>query len=302
MSLDADALLDRRRLKRRLGLWRILAIVALVALVAVSVERFTGVAERAHVARLDVADFIVEDPERTKALEDIAEDGSAKALIVRINSPGGTTVGGESLYHALRRVADEKPVVAVIGTVGASGGYIAAVAADHIFARETSVTGSIGVVLQTAEITGLLDKLGVSAEAIKSGPLKAAPSPLEPLTEEVRAATQAVVDDSYRWFVELVAERRELPLAEAEALADGRIYTGRQALDNKLIDALGGEREARDWLESARDVSKSLPVIDVVFGPEDRWIELLLNGLAEKTFLSERLMLDGLISVWHPEG
>ena len=302
MSLDTDAMLDRRRQARKLTFWRTLAIVAAVALVAVGVGRFTGFGEKAHVARLSVTGVIVEDHERVEALSEVIKDDNAKALIVRIDSPGGTTVGGEALYYALRRVAEKKPVVAVIGTLGASGGYMIAVAADYIIARETSITGSIGVLLQTAEITGLLEKLGITAETIKSGPLKAAPSPFERLTEEVRQATQAVVDNTHQWFVALVAEQRNLDPAEASALADGRVYTGRQALEKKLIDGLGGEREARDWLETFHDVPESLPVVDLEFGDRKRLLKKFLSDLAGKTFLSERLMLDGLISLWHPEG
>ncbi len=302
MSLDADGLLDRRRLKRRIAFWRTLAIIASVAVVAVVVDRFGGIGDRDRVARLNVIGVIVEDRDRDEALAEVAKDDRAKALIVRIDSPGGTTAGGEALYDALRQVAEEKPVVAVLGTLGASGGYMAAVAADHIIARETTITGSIGVLLQTAEITGLLEKLGISAEAIKSSPLKAAPSPFEELTEEARAATQAVVDATHQWFVGLVAERRDLALEVAASLADGRVYTGRQALENDLIDALGGEREAREWLEEVHEISSDLPVVDLEFDDEREVIKDLFSILAGKTFLSERLILDGLVSVWHPEG
>jgi protease-4 len=294
-------MLDRRRLKRRLSTWRAVAIIVVIALVAVAIGRFGDLGKEPHVARLDVIGVIVDDYERTKAIDKVVDDDDTKALIVRIDSPGGTTVGGESLYYALRRVADQKPVVAVIGTLGASGGYMAALAADHIVARESSITGSIGVILQTAEITGLLEKLGIAAEAIKSGILKATPSPFEPLSDESRAATQAVVDDIHSWFVGLVEERRELERAVAEGLSDGRVYTGRQALEVRLIDALGDEREARDWLASAHDISNDLPVLDVEFGEKADMIEKFISGLAGKTFLSERLTLDGLISLWHPD-
>jgi protease-4 len=302
MSLDTDAMLDRRRLKRRLSLWRLAAVISVVALVAVALGRFGDLGREPHVARIDVAGIIVEDHDRLDAIEELVEDDNAKALIVRIDSPGGTTAGGESLFYALRRVAEEKPVVAVIGTLGASGGYMAALAADHIVARESSITGSIGVILQTAEISGLLDKLGITTEAIKSGPLKATPSPFEPLSDESRVATQAVVDDTHSWFVALVAERRELEQATAEGLSDGRIYTGRQALEKNLIDALGGEREAREWLAESHDISKSLPVVKVKFGEEEDLVDKFFSSLAGKTFLSERLTLDGLISLWHPDG
>ncbi len=300
MSLDADAMLDRRRLKRRLALWRTIAIVVAVALVAVAVGRFAELGRKAHVARIDVSGLIIEDHERHEALISVAGDGDAKALIVRINSPGGTTAGGEALYRTLRRVAEEKPVVAVIGTLGASGAYLSAIAADHVIARETSITGSIGVVLQTAEITGLLEKLGISAASIKSAPLKAGTSPLERLSDQARQAAQGLVDDTHRWFVELVARRRKLEPAQASALADGRVYTGRQALEKELIDGLGGEQEARQWLESVHDVPASLPVVDVQFGDKGEFLKWIFSMMGGKTVLSERLMLDGLVSVWHP--
>lgn len=302
MSLDADAMLDRRRLKRRLALWRTLAIVIAVALAAVVVGRFADFGRKAHVARISVSGLIVEDHERDEALRKVAENGNAKALIVRINSAGGTTVGGEALYLMLRRVAEEKPVVATIGTLGASAAYMSALAADHVLAHETSITGSIGVVLQTAEITGLLEKLGISTDAIKSGPLKSGTSPFERLTGEARQAAQVVVDDTQRWFVELLAQRRNLDTAQALKLADGRVYTGRQALENGLIDGLGGEREARDWLEEVHEVPASIPVTDVEFGDKEKLLTWLFSKLGGKTVLSERLILDGLVSVWHPKG
>ena len=300
MSLDSDSLLDRRRLKRRLVVWRVVAIVAVVALIGVALSEFFPPSER-HVARLNVDGIIVEDRDREEALDKIARDSSTAALIVRINSPGGTTTGSEELYHALRRVAADKPVVAVLGTVAASGGYIAAIGADHIVARETSLTGSIGVLMQTAEFTGLMEKLGIVPHALKSKPLKGQPSPLEPLTQDARAAIQTTINDSYQWFSELVATRRSLDSAQTAAVADGRIFTGRQARENRLVDAIGGERAAREWLEAEHSLPKSLPVIDLQYGEEASLSRRLVMLRAGKVLSSEVLMLDGLLSVWHAE-
>ena len=299
MTPDSDILIDRRRLARRLALWRIVAIVALVAVAVVAVGRFDAITGRDHLARVTIDGLIVDDPDVVAALVEVAEDSRAKALIVRIDSPGGTFVGGETLYRALREVAEGKPVVAVLGTVATSAAYMAAVATDHIFARQGTITGSIGVMMQTADMTGLLDKLGISAEAIKSGPLKAAPSPLEPLTDEVRAATQAIVDDMHALFTDMVAERRGLDAARARRLADGRVYSGRQALEHDLIDAIGGETEARAWLVAERGLPEGLPVSDVDTEPEfGEWFPGV-RSLTRNMLLSERLTLDGLISVWH---
>ena len=302
MSLDADAILDRRRLKRNLIVWRGVAVVAVLGAVFLGLWPGDRLIVRDHVVRLAVEGLIVDDAERLEALNRIASDERAKALIVRIDSPGGTTVGGEALYHGLRRVADKKPVVATIRTLGTSAGYLAALAGHRIIARESSLTGSIGVLVQTAEMSGMLEKLGVSAEVIRSAPLKGKPSPLAPLSEEGRQATQEVVDDVHQWFVGIVAERRKLAPEQAQALAQGRVYSGRQALKLGLIDELGGEVEARAWLRKAHKLSTSLPVRPLELSDEGLGLFRLITGLAEKMSLSEKLTLDGLVSVWHPEG
>lgn len=304
MTLDPDFITDRRRLRRRLTFWRIAAVVgalAVVLVVAGEFDQVRGLAMRDHIVRIDVEGIIVDDEDRRLEVNFAGEDDSAKAIILHIDSPGGTTVGGEALYEALQRAGENKPIVAVIGTLGTSAGYMVALAADHIVVRDTSVTGSIGVLLQTTEITGLLEKLGVRAETIKSSPLKAVPSPFEELTPEGRAVTQAVVDDIHGWFVDLFAERRGLPRATALELADGRVFTGRQALSAKLVDGIGGEREAIEWLESAHGIERDLPVRGLDQG-EDRGLLIdLITTLSKKTLLSERLSLDGLISVWQPD-
>jgi protease-4 len=304
MPLDADLLVDRRRLKRQISVWRALAVVALAAVIGAGIGRAKLFGER-HVARLSVNGIITDDPDRTRAVIAAGKDSDVKALIVRIDSPGGTVVGGETLFRELREVARQKPVVAVMGELAASGGYMIALAAERIFAREGTITGSIGVIMQTTDVTGLLEKLGVSTEAIKSGPFKAVPSPLEPLTEKGREVTRQLVDDMYGMFVEMVAEGRGMERAKALELADGRVYTGRQAKGLGLIDAIGGEDEARGWLAEAKGVSRSLPVRELKIPREDEeWSEWMGGALARltgKTYLSERLKLDGLVAVWHPD-
>ncbi|MCA3244896.1 MAG: signal peptide peptidase SppA [Azospirillum sp.] len=302
---DSELIADRRRVRRSRSFWRAAAILLGVGVVAVAVGRTDLAREYSpYVAELRVAGMILEDQTRLEALEETMSRHSAKALLVRIDSPGGTVVGGESLFRTLREIAAEKPVVAVMGEMAASGGYMVALGADRIFAREGTITGSIGVILQTTEITGLLEKLGVSAEAIKSAPLKASPSPFERLTPDARAATQGLVDDMYAMFVDMVADRRGLDADKAKTLADGRVYTGRQAVANGLVDAIGGVNEARAWLEE-KGVSADLPLREIRVWREEDW----LGGLARagiravfgKTYLPERLTLDGLVAVWHPD-
>ncbi|MDH3241221.1 MAG: signal peptide peptidase SppA [Alphaproteobacteria bacterium] len=301
MTFESDSLIDRRRLKRRLGLWRIAAVVAAASLLLALFARLDISESRDHVARISVRGIIVEDQKRIEAIEDVARDNSAKALIVAINSPGGTVVGGQSLFQQLRAVAAKKPVVTVMGTLGTSGGYMVAVGADRIFAQPGTITGSIGVILQTTDLTGMLDKLGIKPISIKSDPLKAVPSPFEPLSKEGRAVAQAVVSDTHRQFLDMVAERRGLTPENARVVGDGRIYTGRQALANGLIDALGGEQEARDWLAEQHKVSADLPVREVRINRGTKNLFGLVEEMFGKTLFSERLTLDGLIAVWHPE-
>ncbi len=306
MSLESDRMLDRRRLKRALSLWRFAAVAAVtMAATILAMGRggdgiATGIGSKDHVARLEVTGVIVEDRKRIEALDDLIEDDKAKALIVYIDSPGGTMVGGESLYLALRKVAGEKPVVAVMGSMGTSAAYMAAIATDRVMVRAGSLTGSIGVIMAETDITGLLEKIGVKPEIVKSGPLKAQPNPLEPFTDEGRAAIRSVIMDSFEQFVAMVAERRNLPMAEARRLADGRVYTGGQAVENGLADAIGGEEEALAWLSATRGLDEDLPIEDVKIKREKELWKKIMEGFAGKSFVSETLALDGLVSLWHP--
>jgi protease-4 len=301
MSFDSDALIDRRRLKRRLGLWRLAAIIATAGLVVGVVLRTDTPLRGEHIARIDVNGVIVEDREREQALAKVAKNRRTRALIVRINSPGGTVVGSEILFQRLRAIAKVKPVVAVMGSLAASGGYMTALGADHILAQPGTVTGSIGVVFQTTDVTELLKKIGIKAEAVKSSPLKAVPSPLEKLTERGRRATRAVVMDMYNMFVDMVVERRGMSRNDALKLADGRVFTGRQALANRLVDGIGDESEARDWLTKEHGIGRKLPIVEVKIERDRPDVLDLIKGVMGKTVFSERLTLDGLVSLWQPE-
>jgi protease-4 len=300
MSVDSDWLVDRRRLKRRLTWWQAIAVIGIVAAIIAAVSRFDAWIHRAHVARIDIEGVIVADSDRDQALSDLADDDSARALIVRIDSPGGTVVGGEALYSRLRQIAEKKPIVAVMGEVATSAAYMTAIGSDHIVAHDGTLTGSIGVILQTADVTGLLDKVGIKPEAIKSTPLKAQPNPLEPFTPEAREATRKVVSDIYEMFVSMVQERRSLSREQVDMVADGSVFTGRQAKAIGLVDILGGEREARAWLAERHGIDQSLPVRDVQpRGPGEEFRDMV-GGFFGKALFSERLTLDGLVSVWHP--
>ncbi len=304
MSLDADHIVDRRYLKRALTFWRLFSVIAVVLAISVVVGRGNVLGGKLtggdHIARLVVEGIIYNDRARNEALARVSRDDRAKALIVYIDSPGGTVVGGEELFLALREIAKKKPVVTVMGGTAASAGYMLAVGGDYIVARAGTITGSIGVLMQTADITGLLDKLGIKPEIIKSAPLKAQPNPFERFTENARKATREVVVDLFNMFVDMVAERRAMDREKVLKLADGRVFTGRQALENGLIDAIGGEKQARKWLEVTHKIAGDVPVADVEINRKGRgWLDYVPAALG-KTLFYERLKLDGAVSLWQP--
>ncbi|ODT69455.1 MAG: hypothetical protein ABS75_16725 [Pelagibacterium sp. SCN 63-23] len=285
-------------------MWRVLALVAAtIATLAlfgrVALDRPNG----EHIARLTITGTIATDPQRLATIEDLIADDSVKAVIVAINSPGGTTAGGEELYEGLRRLNQAKPVVAIIDELGASAAYMAAIASEQIFARRLSIVGSIGVLYQHVNAGKLLDTIGVDLDKVASGPLKAEPDYDEPMNDEVRASIGALVEDSFSWFVDIVAERRNLERRAALALADGRIMTGRVGVETGLIDAIGGEYEALAWLAEIHDIDAEIAVVSVWPPPRAQfsWLGDVIGGSARAAFgLPEQgpLMLDGLVSLW----
>lgn len=318
MSLEVESVLDRRRLKRSTSLWRGLAILA--GAVALGTVTIVGagdwvLAPPKQVARVTIEGMITEDRPQLRMLKRLAEAKHVAGVIVVVNSPGGTTTGGEALFGALREVAEKKPVVAQFGTVAASAAYIAGLGTDHIVARGNTITGSIGVIMQWPEVSELLAKVGVKMNEIKSGPLKATPSPFQPLEEEGRKVTEEMIAESQVWFLDLVRKRRGVNTADIPGLEAGRVFSGREAVRLKLADQLGGEAEAVKWLEEERKVQKGLRIVDWRPRRDTAWP---LGGLAEaasggittaardaaRAVLEETglsaIRLDGLVSVWHP--
>jgi protease-4 len=317
MTLETETVLDRRRLRKRLSLWRTLAVIA--GLLAVgfmlfsSVER-TGLLGTRQIARVSIEGVITEDRDLLRLLKKISESKHVAGVIVAINSPGGTTAGGEALFEALRDVAKTKPVVAQFGTVATSAAYIAGLATDRIVARGNTITGSVGVIFQWPDVSQLLEKLGVKMNEIKSGPLKANPSPFQPLDDAGRAAAEEMVAESQRWFVNLVRTRRGIDTKSVAGLEQGRVFSGRDALAHKLIDQIGGEAEVVKYLEEERKVPKGLKVVDWKVSRESSWslVRIATLALARLSGISaleqiallsdDRLAgmrLDGLLSIWH---
>ena len=324
MSLDSDVIVDRRRMRRKLTFWRVsAAVVAIAAIAAISVvvsprgrSTFTSAGS---IARVNIEGLIRSDRERVEALEQLEKSNTA-AVVVHINSPGGTTAGSEQLYDSLTRLKAKKPMVVVVEGLAASGGYIAAIASDHIVAQQSSLVGSIGVLFQYPNVSELLKTHGVKVEEVKSSPLKAAPNGFEPTSPEARAALDALVKDSYAWFRDLVKQRRGMDDTQLEKVADGRVFTGRQGVDLKLVDELGDEKTAVAWLVEQKNVKKDLPVRDYKLAPRFGDLTFLrtaasitldalgLGGIARRLEQAgmaqsiDRLSLDGMLALWQPAG
>ena len=306
MRNDGDLLVDRKRLKNRLSMWRAVAILLLVGaalLYSGRLDTKLGGAPvgRDYIAMVSIDGVMGDDKDRDKILANIRDDNRAKALVVRLDSPGGTALGGEELYLQLKKISEKKPVVGVMRTLCASACYMAAMGTDHIVAREGTITGSIGVMMQAAEFSRLAEKLGITPITVKSGRYKDAPSLSEPFTADQRAVVSEVVMDAYDHFVRIIMEGRDMPEPQVRKLADGRIYTGHQAVELKLIDALGGQDEAVEWLVKNRKISASLKVREIKAQPEiDSIFKKLGSTLGINIFGNSMVPLDGLVSIWHP--
>jgi len=322
MSLDADYIVDRRRLRRKLTFWRAFAIIVVIAALGAAAISVSGIDQLAEptsgqIARVTISGLIRGDRERAEALEKLGKS-HARAVIVHVDSPGGTTAGSEQLHDALLRLAEKKPMVVVVDGMAASGAYIAAMASDHIVAMDTSLVGSIGVLFQYPNVSDLLKTIGVKVEEIKSSPLKAAPNGFEPTSPEARAALEAIVKDSYAWFRGMVQNRRHIDGEALDRVADGRVFTGRQAMELKLVDEIGNERTAVAWLAKAKGIDANSTLRDYRLPSHLHQLSFLhlgmatvLNGLGLQSFprqleetgtlqAVDRLDLDGLLALWHP--
>jgi protease IV len=324
MATDIELALDKRDLKRRVWRWRIIAGV-LGLIVLGTLASFTKRDDEeggwfgpgAHVARVSIAGLITEDREQINLFKKLGDDTNVKAVMLAVNSPGGTTTGGEVLYGAILDLAKKKPVVAVAGTMATSAAYMISLASDRIFVHGNTITGSVGVIFQYPEVAEALDKLGIKMREIKSGALKASPSMFAPLDEPGKQLAESLVKEGQVWFQGLVNERRHITPAAVPGLEAGSIYSGRQALQYKLVDQIGTEDDAIAWLEKEKGIAAKLPVLDRkprridTFGllgqtqgsgaeTAASYAEAVANRLLGLTNMT-RLRLDGLISLWHAE-
>lgn len=307
MSGHADGPVTVAALRRRLLLWRIVFFVCLVVAAGYALgHRPIGVGGPV-VDALVVDGLLTDEPRRTRAILAARDDPHVRALVVRIDSPGGTVTGGENLHDAIARFAGAKPVVAVMTGEGASAAYMIAVPARRIYAGRATLTGSIGVILESPDVSDLLARVGIHVDKLVSGPLKGQPSITSPLSPAGHDMLQGIVSDLYDQFVAMVAAGRHMDAARVRALADGRPYTGHQAVGLGLIDAIGTEDDARDWLDAHAGVGKNLPIHVIDWQVKrSRWgflaedlVQTCVASLV-KTLVPQGLTVDEPLALWQP--
>jgi protease-4 len=299
MTITPDILYERRKLKSQLKNWKVIALVfLLIALITLNAKFNPSSPSSEYIARISIENVILENSKRTEKIKKIIENKAIKAVIFKVNSPGGTSYGGEQLYNVIRLISGHKPTVAIIGTVAASGGYMVAIASDYILAGKTSITGSIGVIMQSFDARNLLvDKIGITPYSFKSADLKASPSPFEPLTPKIKEAIDSSIQDTFTIFKQMVQERRSLTDAELVAVSDGRVFTGSQAKKMKLIDDFGDEDEAMIWLSEKKNISKKLPIKDYKIDEKAHLLEELVNIKALTTYLLDLLPKTSFLTI-----
>lgn len=288
MNITPDYLIERKRTKLQLAKWKIVSLILVIIIVGVYGKKLSGSdgfssinanMKGDYIANIIFEEIIYDNLSRVKKIEKLAEDKNIKAVIVHINSPGGSVVGSEMLYNAFRKLAKTKPLVVVMDSVAASGGYLIALGSDYIIAHNGTITGSIGVIIQTAEVTELAEKLGIKFNNFKSNELKASPNPTEKLTPEAKQTMMDSVFDVYDYFTALIAERRSLDIDFVKKIADGRIYSAKSALQYKLIDEIGNEDSAIKWLEEVKEIPKNLKIVEIKLNPREKFIDMLFDDL-----------------------
>ncbi|MSO13842.1 signal peptide peptidase SppA [Candidatus Aquarickettsia rohweri] len=274
-----DYIIDRYKLKNSLNKWKFLALVFLfISIFTIFYHKSDSVSKIKpnYIANIEISGMILQNQEMIKSLNKLANDSNVKAVLVNINSTGGTGVGGESLYRELRRIAKNKPVVASIGEIGASAGYMIALGTDRIFAYDISLVGSIGVMIMNFEINELAKKHGINLELIKSSPLKGIPNYFEKLDNQQKEYVQNLANESNQYFIKLVKNRRNLSEEDLKAVSNGKIFIGTKAMKLKLIDQVGDMNDAIDWLKRKDDL-KNLEVKKVNLVKATSKLEKLLD-------------------------
>ena len=299
--------------RRKLFLWRFFSFVLAMSLLYIFFNNpKTNISSQPHIANYTISGLLVDADQILEDLEYLESKDNVRAIIITVDSPGGTTVSAEEIFLKIRSISSNKPIVVVMKNIATSGAYLFSIGADRIFARENTITGSVGVLLQWARIDQGLEKLGIEMKEVKSGKLKAEPDLFGESDEEAMALTQKIVDETYTWFLDLVKERRKVEEYAISQMSDGRIFTGRQALELNLIDEIGGNREAKFWLIENREINTDLEILAYDQNKNTNFIELSVAKIMDYFNINSSygdslknnlslISINGLLSIWqHP--
>ena len=279
MTISPDIMFEREKLKDKIKKWQWLFFILLIISIIIIGKNSTKKSKKDFIARMNIEGVITYDTNMINKIDELSNDSNVKAVILNVDSPGSTAFAGEELYYSLKQLSKKKPVVSVLKTLATSGGYMAALGTDYIIARNMTLTGSIGVLLQSFEAVDLADKLGIKFISIKSSPLKASPNPMEIMTEAARKALMDTVDDNYSVILNMLIENRKMTEDQAIKLADGRVYSGLRAKEVNLIDKIGGENEAIAWLEDEKKISSDTKIEDITWTDSNSLYDELMRFL-----------------------
>ena len=281
MSLDWQILEETKKKWYRKGLWRGILISIILATAIYLFSNFTNFSSNfSHIARININGIIFDNSKLVEIIDNLAKNENVKSVLVKINSPGGTVVGSESLYVAINSLSQKKPVISLMGEIATSGGYIVALASNYILARQNTLTGSIGVIVENQNFSKLSEKIGVSIDTTKSGKIKGGQNPLSPLDPLVKINNQKLVNYSFDWFISIIKKNRNINQSVLELVSDGRTLTGGMALDLGLIDGIGTEKEALKYLETNYPDFKGLPIIDIETPSKKFFLNEIINRIS----------------------
>ena len=267
--------------RRRLFFWRTISFITFAIIVYLSFENQEQSSSNDYIANYNISGLLISADEIIEDLEELKSNNEVNSIIISVDSPGGTTVSAEEIYLKLKEVSLVKPTAIVMRNIATSGAYLLSLGGDVIFSRENTITGSIGVLLQWARVDEALSKLGIEVNEVKSGKLKAEPDFFGEIDEEAQQVTKEIIDETFEWFIRIVKVERDLNPSEIYTISDGRIFTGRQAIELNLVDEIGDKNDAKIWLVENKEIDSNSPIIDYGNSKKPSFIELSLANIMD---------------------
>ncbi len=267
--------------RRRLFFWRTISFITVAIIVYLLFENQEKSSSNDYIANYNISGLLISADEIIEDLEELKSNNEVNSIIISVDSPGGTTVSAEEIYLKLKEVSLVKPTAIVMRNIATSGAYLLSLGGDVIFSRENTITGSIGVLLQWARVDEALSKLGIEVNEVKSGKLKAEPDFFGEIDEEAQQVTKEIIDETFEWFIRIVKVERNLNPSEIYTISDGRIFTGRQAIELNLVDEIGDKNDAKIWLVENKEIDSNSPIIDYGKSKKPSFIELSLANIMD---------------------